>query len=306
MQNLLRTAVAPSTLNTYVRAFRLLQSFMSSAFPGDPCLPTSIDTLAYFIAFLYHNKLASATITTYIAGIGYINQLQGHYNHAKNFIIKKLLASVKRGAYRPDARRPISLFILRRIVQAISIHADSAFQHSLLKAMYLLAFYAFLRVGEMAQSKVSAHVLQFRDIQFFRNSRFQLVCLELTFHSFKHNYNIRPIVLSLPANLLNTAFCPVHVLYQYIVRRGAADGPLFCFPGGAPITYKYFSTCLKQSLGCAGIQSDHYSSHSFRIGAASYAASVGLSDTTIQHMGRWKSVAFKRYIRMPTPYAIPT
>ncbi|KAK2160937.1 hypothetical protein NP493_1618g00010 [Ridgeia piscesae] len=44
---------------------------------------------------------------------------------------------------------------------------------------------------------------------------------------------------------------------------------------------------------------DKYKGHSFRIGAATAAADSGLSETQIQTMGRWKSSAFKRYVRIP-------
>ena len=37
-----------------------------------------------------------------------------------------------------------------------------------------------------------------------------------------------------------------------------------------------------------------------KIGAASLAAEKGLSDAQIRHLGRWKSDAFKLYIRQPT------
>jgi hypothetical protein len=42
-----------------------------------------------------------------------------------------------------------------------------------------------------------------------------------------------------------------------------------------------------------------YKAHSFRIGAATHAASRGYSDQDIQIMGRWHSDAFKKYIRIP-------
>lgn len=42
-----------------------------------------------------------------------------------------------------------------------------------------------------------------------------------------------------------------------------------------------------------------YKGHSFRIGAASHAADRGLSDAQIRALGRWKSNAFQRYIRVP-------
>ena len=42
------------------------------------------------------------------------------------------------------------------------------------------------------------------------------------------------------------------------------------------------------------------SGHSFRIGAASRAAEHRLTDTQIRLLGRWKSNAFTKYIRVPS------
>ncbi|KAJ1119084.1 hypothetical protein NDU88_007270 [Pleurodeles waltl] len=47
----------------------------------------------------------------------------------------------------------------------------------------------------------------------------------------------------------------------------------------------------------SGIDSRHYGTHSFRIGAATEAKRMGNSDTAIMGLGRWKSQCFKRYIR---------
>ncbi len=40
--------------------------------------------------------------------------------------------------------------------------------------------------------------------------------------------------------------------------------------------------------------------HSFRIGAATFAAERGFSDAQIRSMGRWQSDAFRKYIRTPS------
>jgi hypothetical protein len=60
-----------------------------------------------------------------------------------------------------------------------------------------------------------------------------------------------------------------------------------------------FNSNLNLSLTWAGLDTNTYKSHSFRIGAATHAASLGYADSEIQAMGRWKSSAFKRYVRIP-------
>ena len=58
---------------------------------------------------------------------------------------------------------------------------------------------------------------------------------------------------------------------------------------------------MKSLLCIGGYNSRHYSSHNFRIGAATAAALAGMPDHAIQLLGRWKSDTFKRYIRPPQP-----
>ena len=92
-------------------------------------------------------------------------------------------------------------------------------------------------------------------------------------------------------------FCPLHALTQYCKVRGSVNGPLFCFPHATPVTVSQFNTELQRCLSFCGLDSVHYKSHSFRIGAASHAAEMGFTDAQIRTLGRWKSDAFRLYIR---------
>ena len=140
--------------------------------------------------------------------------------------------------------------------------------------MYLLAFHGFLRIGEIVVSSVRKAYVVLQVDQVTVN---QSECV-IVFHSYKH-YQGHPesLVISPSAD---ADFCPVKYMQRYLALRGSAPGPLFVFPGGSPVA-RYFFT------------------ESFRIGAATMASMMGVSEEEIQRMGRWRSQAFKKYIRIP-------
>ena len=48
----------------------------------------------------------------------------------------------------------------------------------------------------------------------------------------------------------------------------------------------------------ANLPADKYAGHSFRIGAATTAASAGIEDSTIQTLGRWQSSSYLLYVKL--------
>ena len=61
-----------------------------------------------------------------------------------------------------------------------------------------------------------------------------------------------------------------------------------------------FTEKLSMAIKYCGLDSSRYKGHTFRIGAASHAADEGMSDAQIRALGRWKSNAFQKYIRIPS------
>ena len=102
VEQLLGTALATQSRKMYAHAFQMLQSFVKSTFYIDNCLPTTIDTLTFFIAHLHSRHMAASMICTYTTAIGYVNQLAGYQNPVESFLIGKMLAAVKRGTFRSD------------------------------------------------------------------------------------------------------------------------------------------------------------------------------------------------------------
>ncbi len=87
-------------------------------------------------------------------------------------------------------------------------------------------------------------------------------------------------------------FGPYLSMHHYLEVRGLAPVPLFVCADGSPLTAAQVYQCLRILLLRMGI-SGNFSSHSFRIGAAT---AYGFPNYLTQALGRWTSDAFRRYI----------
>ena len=96
-----------------------------------------------------------------------------------------------------------------------------------------------------------------------------------------------------------TTLCPVTAMVQYIAERGSQPGPFFLNPTKTTLTKAQFISRIRSILQLLGLPHCDYAGHSFRIGAATTAASMGVEDSMIQTLGRWHSAAFLQYIRTP-------
>ena len=102
-----------------------------------------------------------------------------------------------------------------------------------------------------------------------------------------------------------TPTCPVQAMRIFL--RATSDHlpaarPLFTLTTRNYLTRQVLTDRIRSLLQATGLtpaQASHYSSHSLRIGAATEAAAAGLPDWLIQTAGRWRSDAYKRYIRGP-------
>lgn len=263
-------------------------------------LPPVLSHLVLYIAHCYKQGLAASTTKTHISALSYTFQLAGYPDLTQHFLVKKQLQGFSKVRPTVDCRLPITPPVLLKIIEALPCTTDSNFTKSLLQAMYLLAFYAFLRVGEITKTTGSnQHYLLRKHLKFVCNTQGEDY-LELTIPHYKHSKNVA--TLNIKQNTAQPALCPLKACQTYLLIRShfSIEEPLFSFMDGTPISRKFFTENLKQSLAFCRLDTYQYHSHSFRIGAATTAASSGSSELQIQQMGMWKSSAFKKYIRIPT------
>jgi len=169
----------------------------------------------------------------------------------------------------------------------------------LLKAIFLLAFVAFLRLGEiLIRSKAhSDKVLQVADVAINYEKGIP-ANLNITLRHFKNIKASQPALFSITANGKNPNLCPVQAIHEYIQLFKPIQGPLFQFLGNSPVTHSFVSSKLHMLLQFIGLDPKCYKGHSFRIGAATNAVNVGFSEQYIRKLGRWNSNAIQKYIRI--------
>ena len=96
---------------------------------------------------------------------------------------------------------------------------------------------------------------------------------------------------------LDKVLCPVAALAAYIAVMNTARGSFFQFRDGSPLTREKLVTQLRNFLDKAGVVSENFAGHSFRIGAATTGQRMGLQDSLVQTLG-WKTAAYLKYIRI--------
>ena len=216
---LLRSSLKPSSISTYRRAWKLFYKFDNSVFQLPfAFLPIFPSLLALFIAYLVDFHYAPSTVTKYISALGYSHKLLGFPDPFKVFYVSQILKGYEKVGFRLDSRLPITLPILDRLVSIAPSLQGSTYQMSQFRAMCSLAFYAFLRIGEMtATINGNTHPpLQLYQLTKLISPSGELMAFKLTFGDYKHSYNARPISVVLSRQPNST--CPVALLSKYFTR----------------------------------------------------------------------------------------
>ncbi|XP_074629559.1 uncharacterized protein LOC141887177 [Acropora palmata] len=147
---LVKSSLQPSSIPRYQRAWNLYYQFLFHTFPSsysDKPVPPA--TLALFIAYLFDQHYAPSTVNTYVSAIGYTHKLTNFPDPSNCFFFMQMLKGYRKKGQRVDTRLPITLPILHKLVDSAESFSCPNYTKVQFCAMCSLAFYAFLRVGEM-------------------------------------------------------------------------------------------------------------------------------------------------------------
>ena len=307
-----RKGIAEATQKTYLSAMKRFASFCA-LYDIETPFPVSQVLLCYYVSSLAGQGLAPRSIATYLAAVRHGQVLAG-FPEPKEYSampqLRLVLAGVKRtyaekqGKVRSGrgTRLPITPPILRRLrsrVLQIGPGLESGHDDLMLWAAIVTAFFSFFRSGEITVPSAAGfnpdRHLKWGDVCANRQESPSLVRVHLSFS--KCDQLGRGVDVFLGAT--GDELCPVVAVTSYARRCGSAPGPFFRFADGRPLVKTAFVEGVRRKLTEIGLDSSRYAGHSFRIGAATTAASVGLEDSVIRALGRWNSSAFLVYVRTP-------
>ena len=232
-----------------------------------------------------------------LSTVSFIHKLNGHRDLSKSFQVRKCLLGYSKKFFAADVRKPITINLLCSLCDVLKCTFSDQYQVVLYKAMFLLAFYAFLRVSEFTSiPSGSQHALTVRQITCTNVN--DVPALFIRFDSFKHSKG-RPFTLQINQTE-NPSYCPVRVMMQYLKLRPQGQDILFVTQDNSPVSAARFNSIVKECTLRVTGSCEGYSTHCFRIGAVSHCFyDKGMSKDVISRMARWSSCkAIDSYIRV--------
>ncbi|SPO28309.1 uncharacterized protein UTRI_04706 [Ustilago trichophora] len=261
-------------------------SLAANPFPASPTL---------LIKWVAHHHTAGKSYNTLTSGLSALKSIHVDLGLSTRAFADKQLERTVRGFKRlvgaplPVAKLPITLPLLRQLVRALYTACPSRHDRRMFRAAFCLAFACFLRSGELTWEAEGPNVLTVASVSFAQDDSHVTVTLPAS----KMDPFRQGATLTAPA--VNLSTCAVSAL-RVICHHREPRQPLFLLEGGQPFTRASFVAMLRRCLQACSIPPALYSGHSFRRGAATWAASNGVDADTIRGLGRWRSDCFRRYV----------
>jgi hypothetical protein len=197
-----------------------------------------------------------------------------------------------------NAKLPITVAMLQDIYHAMDLNNVT---HMVLWAAYLLAFFSFLRVSNVAPPSAvlfdpATHLTR-ADLIFHTNMVVIRIRQSKTIQFKERTLNI-PLV-AIPHSHL----CPVAALSRMVTTIPAPpNAPAFVVPDQGTlltVTHRSFAQYLQLFLAKSGHPAHLYSGHSFRKGGCTFASVCNVPEYLLKIHGDWSSQQYEKYLVLP-------
>jgi len=218
--------------------------------------------------------------------------------------LERTIQGIKRDLNEPDGR--IRTPLTRPSLLSILTHLSATdYDHTVLHSAFTLAFAGFLTFGEFTYRAADMHLgasyskwyLTKQSIRMAEHGTY----MELTLPASKTDPFCKGITLTIVASSDHDIRCPVQAMrrFQTTDHHRPPASPLFCVSQHQqhPFTRKHVIKSLQDLAMTAGLGRGVWNGHSFRRGAATWAAEMGIPEAHIPMLGRSRSDAYKIYIK---------
>ena len=219
------------------------------------------DRVTLFIGYKVDQGIQSATVRSYVLAIKRTLIEDGYPWDDTRVILGSLTKACKIINDKVHTRLPIKCSLLELIlfeVQRICRKDDQVFLEAMYKALFGLAYYGLMRIGEVT---ISDHVVKAKDVHAAENKDKLMIKL---YSSKTHNKGMRAQTIKVTSNLsvktgnyVKRHFCPVMLIKKFLNMRGSYqvdNDQLFIFRDGSPVTPFHARDMLKRCLLNIGLK----------------------------------------------------
>ena len=283
----INSALRPRTASAYAEKFKLYMAFTSWC-----RIPmVAVDSILAFLELLAQNGSRSHTLSSYVSVFKHFFRLYdlditGLCHRKVHLFVKSVSHNAK---YFPRFKANFTIETLTRLVHA----CDQLTHGKVYKAAYLLAFFAFLRLSNVAPASAAAfdvtrHFIR-SDIIFGSPGAHIVLKWAKAMQSAQSHQ-----IVQIPA-LPNSPICPTAALKDLLHYIPASKtSPLFLIPkpsGLSILTAPMISSTLSSLLRSLHLNPSSYGFHSFRRSGVSWAADHNVPLQNLQAHGGWASSA---------------
>ncbi len=113
--------LAPSTLKSYTRAWKVYKHVQENIFRESALLPISVASITTYITYLHSFKgIKASTIRTYLSGIAFLHKLKSMHDPTSNPVVRRLVDRLSSLNTSTDNRLPITRVLLEKLILALN------------------------------------------------------------------------------------------------------------------------------------------------------------------------------------------
>ena len=285
-----------STKDNY---YRIWQSFNKFVVKLDQIPDNWEQRVTLYVAYLIDKGRQSSSVKSYLSAIKKILTFIGYDLSCDQVLLNSLSKACRLQNDKLKIRKPIRTKLLEQLLFELERYfKNQLFLEYLYKAIFVIAYYGLLRIGELTASD---HVTKAKDVSIGTNKNKILIVLytSKTQDIYMHPQKIK--ISQIGRWERNRFFCPFKIINRYLKLRGPYvhdHDQFFMFRDRSPVKAVHVRNILCLMIKKLGLNSKLFDCHSFRSGHASQLIKLGFTIEKIKRLGRWKSNAVYKYIKL--------